>query len=185
MSLRSLRAAAALLPAALALHEGAYALGGGEAAAGAHGYLERGAPLIAALAASLLLAALLGPLLGARPGGGPDRRAPLALAGALLAIFLTQEAFEVIVLGGGPAALTAALAIVWIALPFALLFGSLAAQAIVWLERAGIALASLASGPPPLRRAAPPQAPPASPARSFAPSPLAFGLARRPPPACT
>ena len=40
MSLRAIRIAAALLPAALALHEGAYALGGGEAS-GAHGYLER------------------------------------------------------------------------------------------------------------------------------------------------
>jgi hypothetical protein len=182
VSLSSLRAAAALLPAALALHEGAYALGGGEAAAGAHGYLERGAPVIAALVASLLLAALLGPLLGARPGGGPDRRAPLALAGALLAIFLTQEAFEVLVLGGGVAALTSALAIVWIALPFALLFGSLASQAIVWLERAGEALASLAAEPPPAPRDAAPPPPPVSPIRSFALSPLAFGLARRPPP---
>lgn len=183
MSARALRLAAALLPAALALHEGAYALAGGETAGGTHGYLERGAPLIAALAVTLLLAALLGPLFGARPGGAPDRRAPLALAGALLAIFLTQEAFEILALGGGMTALTAALATFWIALPFALVFGTLASQVVVWLERAGGAIASLAAGIPPRPRAPEPRAPSGTPARRFAPSPLAFGLARRPPPA--
>jgi hypothetical protein len=183
VSFRGVGAAAALLPAALALHEVAYLLGGGDPAAGAHGYLERGAPLIAALVVCLILAALLGPLLGARPGGGPDRRAPLALAGALLAIFVTQEAFEVLVLGGGGAALTAALGSVWLALPFALLFGSLAAQLIAWLDRAGGALAALAAAPPRRSREAGPQAPPATPLRRFTASPLAFGLARRPPPA--
>lgn len=182
MNVRAIRLAAALLPSALALHEGAYALGGGEVS-GAHGYLAHAAPLVAALAVSLALAALLLPLLGARPGGAPDRRAPFALAGSLLAIFFTQEVFETVVLGGGPAALAAALSVIWIALPFALLFGTLAAQLIVWLERAGDAIAALACGMPLARQAAVDSALPAAPARSFAPSPLAFGLARRPPPA--
>lgn len=181
MSMRAVRIAAALLPAALVLHEGAYALGGGELT-GTHGYLERGAPLIVALVASLLLAALLGPLLGARPNSGPERRAPIALAGSLLAIFFTQELFESLVLGGGTAALTAALAIFWLALPFALVFGTLAAQLIVWLERAGDALAALAAGLPTMPRRDGSQQPPALLLRSFSPSPLAFGLARRPPP---
>lgn len=182
MSTRSVRVAAALLPAALVLHEGAYALGGG-ALTGTHGYLERGAPVIVALVLSLLLAALLGPLLGARPGGGSDRHAPIALAGSLLAIFFAQELSESLVLGGGMAALTAALAIVWLALPFALVFGALAAQLIVWLERAGDALAALAAGLPAMPREGGSHQPPDLLLRSFSPSPLAFGLARRPPPA--
>jgi hypothetical protein len=182
VSLRVARLAAVLMPAALLLHEAAYGLRGGSLL-GAHGYLELALPLAVALAASLALAAIVLPSLGA-PGGAPARRAPFALAGALLAIFILQELAEAFLLGGGTTGLAASASVAWLAPPLALLFGALASGLIGSLERTGELLAA-----PPRRRPARlrpaliallPRTP-RIPAAACAG--LEFGFARRPPPA--
>lgn len=188
MRLSTLRLAAVLLPTALLLHELAYLLVP-EGAPGAHGYLTAAVPLVAALSASLLAGALLMPLLRSRQGAladagpGVDRRRPFALAGALIAVFATQELAEGLALGGGGAALAGALAALWLVLPLALALGVLAAAVIESLQRAGLAVARL--GVRRGRRPATPPvafAPPLTAATPLPHAPLAFGLARRPPP---
>ena len=183
MSLRTVRLAAVLLPAALILHEVAYGLRGGWLL-GAHHYLELVLPLASAAAGSLALAALVLPALGA-PGDAPARRAPFVLAGALLGVFVCQELIEALLLGGGMEGLAASASVAWLAPPLALLLGALGTGQIVSLERTGALLAE------PLRRWTPPPRP-ALAAIARPPTPwvpvaacagLAFGFARRPPPA--
>lgn len=183
IDMRVLRLAAVLLPSGLLMHEAVYALAGsGDRAS--HGYLAFALPLIAALAVSVGLASLLLPLLGAAPARRSAGLAPLALAGALVAIFAVQELSEALVLGGGVADLVSALAAAWLLAPLALLFGLLAAAGVHWLDLIGEALWEL------LRfrdRSAKPRATGSTAPRPplFARlDPLAFGLARRPPPAC-
>lgn len=186
MSLHRIRLAAVMLPSSLLLHQGAYALSP-PSDGGGHGYLELAIPLLVALAASLALAALLGPTLLPRAAAGERasaRPGPLAFSAALLAIFAGQELVEALLLGGGPAALATALAGASLLLPLVLLLGLVCAAAVELLGWAGIRLAELIAphGPrhsrerrgrrPRLGRDA------AGPL-----SPLAFGLARRPPPA--
>ncbi len=183
MSLRAIRLAAVLMPAALLLHEVAYGLRGGWLL-GAHHYLELVLPLAAALAGSLAVAALVLPALGA-PGDAPSRQAPFVLAGALLAIFVTQELIEALLLGGGMEGLAASASVAWLAPPLALLLGALASGLIASLERTGALLAE------PLRRWTPPSRPAltalAEPTTPWVPAAacagLSFGFARRPPPA--
>jgi len=183
VSVRTVRLAAVLLPAALVLHEAAYALTG-VPLLGVHHYLELALPLCAALAGSLAAAALVLPALGA-PGGGPSRRAPFVLAGALIGIFAVQELVEAFLLGGGAAGLAASASVAWLAPPLALLLGALASGLIASLERT----AEILAAPPAYRRprwrlaftSSPPPASRAFPAAACAN--LAFGFARRPPPA--
>lgn len=182
MSVRELRLAAVLMPAALVLHEGTYALHGGGSLAGAHGYLELALPVIVALAASLALASVLLPALG-RPGDVPSPRAPFALAGALLAIFGVQELVEASLLGGGVEGLLASASVAWLAPPLALLLGLLAGGVMISLERTGELLAR-----PARRRTAPQRGlsatalPPDPVLAAAACAGLSFGFARRPPP---
>ena len=135
MIVRTLRLAAVLLPASLLLHELAYLLAGG-GLLGAHGYLEVAIPLAAALAASLALAACVLPALGLE-GEAPARHAPFALAAALIGVFVFQELAEAVLLGGGAEGFAASAAVAWVAPPFALVLGALAAALVSWLERAG------------------------------------------------
>lgn len=186
MSLRRVRLAAVLLPAALLLHQGAYA-SSAPAEAGGHGYLELAIPLLVALAASLALAALLGPMLLSGPGGRDGRSArlsPLAFSAALLAIFAGQEVVEALLLAGGPAALAAALASASLLLPLALLLGLFCSAAVELLGWAGMRLAELVA---PRRRRRTRERrghrPRLGRPATIPLSPLAFGLARRPPPA--
>ncbi len=148
-----------------------------------HDYLAGAVPYLAGLA----LAALVATLLGSRPGSRPARaswpRRALSYAVAMLAIYSCQELIEGAFGPGHPAGPDALLAAAgWIALPLALLFGGLAALAMRALEQIEAALAAPArasarrlpprtTGVPRLGR---------SPSRLL--SPLAFGLARRPPP---
>lgn len=174
-----LRLAGALLPCSFLLHEGAYVVVGAETT-GAHGYLAYAIPMGIAAAAALIAAGLVLPTLGCQERGVADRRAPFALAGALVGIFLVQEGAETLLLGGGIAALNAALTVVWLVIPLALALGLLAASVIAWLDRAAQSLLSR-------RRVVPAIATPEprAPSTSVSPvrlSPLAFGLACRPPP---
>lgn len=180
MSVRCLRLAAVLLPAALLLHEGAYALtGDGDRAS--HSYLELALPALFALAASLAVASLLLPLLG----GGPRRAgtAPLALACGMVAIFLGQELAEALLLGGGVAELAEALAAAWLLVPLALLLAALATAGLGWLDRTGERLLAAVRSRAPRLTGAAGRVSAAIRARDpLALSSLAFGLARRPPP---
>ena len=182
MSLRTIRLAAVLMPAALLLHEAAYGLSGGSLL-GAHHYLELLLPVAVALAVSLAAAALVLPALGA-PGGAPTRHAPFVLAGALLGIFAAQELVEATLLGGGMEGLAASASVAWLAPPLALLLGALGSGLVAALERTGALLADpVAWRSPRLRPGA--LAPP-HPAAPWVPAAacagLAFGFARRPPP---
>ncbi len=182
MSALRLRLLATLPPAALLLHEGAFAISGGGLRA-SHGYLELAVPLVAALTASAAVAAIIAPLLARRGDPRQPSRAPLSLAAALIGIFVFQELVEAALLGGGLAGLGAALAAAWALPPLALVLGSCVAALILGLERTSELLLHLV-GPASRLGGRPPVAPrpPASELRGPAISPLAFGLARRPPP---
>jgi hypothetical protein len=180
MSVRAARVAAILAPGALLLHQLAYLLAGG-GIAGPHHYLEVLAPLAVAGAVSLALGSLLPAALG-RDDGRPQPFVPLALAVALLGIFVAQEAVEATLLGGGATGLAASLSVAWLAPPLALLIGALGGGLLLALDRAGHILAAVASTPK-RRRCAPLQARPDSASvDSLACSGLGFGFARRPPP---
>lgn len=174
-----LRLAGALLPCGFLLHEVAYATVGAETA-GAHSYLAYAVPLGVASAAALIAAGLVLPMLDCQERGVADRRAPFALAGALVGIFLVQEGVEILVLGGGIAALETAATLVWLVIPLALALGLLAASAIAWLDRAAQILRSRYRVV--LAKASTEPRSPLATARSMRLSPLAFGLACRPPP---
>lgn len=184
VAIGTMRTAAVLIPAALAVHQLAYwLLGGGGAAA--HGYLEALMPIAVAAAVALAAASLVAPLLRSAPRGAHPLVAPLALGAALVGIFLAQELAEALLGGTGAAGFGAALAAGWVVLPLSLLLGIAAAVGLEWLARAGEAVLSLLGG-----AGAPPSAWPPIPAvrsssvRAERPlSPLQFGLARRPPPA--
>ncbi len=181
--LTAIRLAAVLLPGSLLLHEGVYALAGGIDRS-AHDYFTLLVPIIVAGAASLAVAALLLPALGFRRGGDRVHSRPFAIALGLIALFVVQEGAEAVIFGGGAEQLAAALTASWALLPLAFVFGVFGAGAIELLERAGAGLARLLGQhrPRPVR---PPRAPrPAifNPVTSPASSPLAFGLASRPPP---
>lgn len=181
MSVRRMRVAAALVPAALLLHEVVYAVSG-DGNRGSHAYLHLAVPALAVVVASVATASLILPLLGARDGGRSRRATPLALAAALVAIFAFQELTEACLLGGGPAAFGAALAAAWLLPPVALLFGALAASAICWLERTGELLLAGRRAVRSTARPRPGRCTPRPGLWSSRLSPLAFGLARRPPP---
>lgn len=183
--LSSIRVAAALLPAALLLHEGAYGFAGSREI-GAHGYLAAILPLVALVGGSLLIAALLLPTLRPRADvGGAAALRPFTIALALVALFAVQEGTEIVLLGGGLGQLVALLAGSWLLLPLALLLGAGGAAIVTALERAGAEIARLlgVSGRPLRRlRRSSARRPPAMRVRTERSSPLAFGLARRPPP---
>ena len=181
--LRVLRLGAVLLPASLLLHELAYSIAGG-GLIGAHHYLEVLIPLSFALAASLAFAAIVLPALGA-PGEEPEPYAPFALAGALLGIFAAQEIAEATLLGGGLQGLAASASVAWLAPPLALALGALAAAFSVLFDRAGKRLARRSSlhRPPRARVNRACRVPVAPSFEVAACASLAFGFARRPPPA--
>jgi hypothetical protein len=179
--LRAIRLAAILLPAALLLHELAYLAGGG-GLVGAHGYLEVLVPVGAALAVALAAAALVLPSLGSTPGA-PQLHAPFVLALALVGIFAAQEAAEATLLGGGLDGLAASAAVAWLAPPLALLLGTLTSALVAWLERTGELLATPPAQRPRASRAVPPADPRQPQVATLACAGLAFGFARRPPPA--
>jgi hypothetical protein len=184
MRLSIVRVAAALLPAALLLHECAYLLVP-EPVPAVHGYLGTAVPWIAVVTASLTAASVLMPLLRPCPSAvpaGTDRRTPFALAAALVGVFIAQELAEGLLLGGGTEALAGALSATWVVLPLALGMGLIATAAIESMERGAVAVAGLLEPPrrgPRIVRAFVPRS--ATPV-VLSHAPLSFGLARRPPP---
>ncbi len=187
------RRASLLALGALAVHQLRYALayGGGASSALArqgHSYLGDLGPILVALALSLVCARLMAAAIG-HLGGGSARQAGwraewIAFAAALLAIFCAQELTEGVLAAGHPGAVAAVIANGgWLALPLALVVGAIVACADRALSRAERSLVVRAGRPArvPSRPGASPL-PEAPAVLSLATRPLAFGLARRPPP---
>ena len=180
------RLASVLAVGAFALHQLRYLIAfGSSSATEGHRYIsDLTAPL-----AVLVLAGLLATLIRGTEGAAPERT-PLVhriavFAGALLAIFAGQELLEGVLATGqpvGPAVVLAGGG--WIALPLAAAIGALAALLVRALEGVERAIAVVHARSP--RRSRPP-AVRGRALRARGPSlfsePLAFGLARRPPPA--
>ena len=182
------RLAAILALGAFALHQLRYLIAFGdssseELARQGHSYMADWLPILGVFA----LSALIGTLARGRYGAGLARaslpRRAALFAGALLAIFMTQESLEGLLAAGHPAGAAAVLASGgWLAIPLAVALGLLAALLAKALEGIEVAIAA--------RRATPilPRAPrtrgSARPGRSVPRmlDSLAFGLARRPPP---
>lgn len=183
-----LRLAALLALGAFALHQLRYliAYGGGssqELARQGHDYMAAALPLLAALALSALAATAVRARLGPKLTRGPIGPRMLTCALALIAIFSLQELLEGALAAdhpAGPAALIGRGG--WVALPLALALGALVALAVRALE--GVELALAAARARSSRARAPRVRGRARRERraSRLLSPLAFGLARRPPP---
>lgn len=189
----ALRATALLALGALAVHELRYALAYGSDAGQAlarqgHGYLGELAPALFVLALSAILgrlvAAALGRLREDARAQSTARHTALAFAAALAAIFCAQELAEGVVFAGHPGGLAAIFAHDgWLALPLALAVGFVAALADRLLAGAEHVLRHVRRRlrlPRPVAAAGPKRHPGARPLATLT---LAFGLARRPPPA--
>jgi hypothetical protein len=183
------RLAAILALGAFALHQLRYLIAFGgvssdELAQQGHRYMSDLLPSLAVLILAATLATLIRGTEGASPTRAPLARRIVVFAGALLAIYLGQESLEGLLAGGHPAGLAAIFAHGgWIALPLALTIGALSAVVVRLLEGAERAIAVVHAARS-ARSRAPATRGRALPARRLRlPStPLAFGLARRPPP---
>jgi uncharacterized membrane protein YeiB len=183
------RLASILAVGAFVLHELRYliAFGGSanaELAQAGHSYMSDLSAPVSVLALAAVLATLIRGTEAASPTRAPLGRRMAIFAGALLAIYVGQELLEGLlatghatgfagVIGGGG----------WIALPLALTIGTLAALLAHVLERVERVIAVIHTERR-LRPRAPAVRGSALPARglSLLSAPLAFGLARRPPP---
>ena len=183
-----IRLAAVVSLGAFALHQLRYLLAFGgsssqELARQGHGYLADAMPILGVFALSALLATLFRGRHGARLTSGSHLRRTTIFAIALLTIYTTQESLEGLFAAGhpvGPAAILASGG--WVALPLALAVGALAALIVRALEGVELAIAERLT-PRNLRRPRPgPALRPRSVELGRRPLPLAFGLARRPPP---
>jgi hypothetical protein len=177
----NVRLAAILAVGAFAFHQLRYLIAAGSSSElAAHGYMTDLMAPLAVLVLAGALATLIRGTEGASPARAPLGRRIAVFAAALLAIYLGQECLEATLTFGHPEPV--ALLGGWIAVPLALVIGALGAllaRALEVIERV-IAVTHAVrqrSRPPAVRGRA-------LPARALrlASSPLAFGLARRPPP---
>jgi hypothetical protein len=185
---RAIRLGSLLAFSAFGLHQLRYELAhggdaGGALAAEGHGYLAGALPFLAAL----IVAALLATFLCARLGSGVSRRShsarALTYAAAILAVYCSQELLEGALAAGHPTGIEALVGSAgWVALPLALALGAASALVVTALELVEAVLAPPSRDP---RRLLPPRIHGAAREQRRAAvslSPLAFGLARRPPP---
>jgi hypothetical protein len=186
------RSAALIALGALSVHQLRYLLAYGgaahaELARQGHGYLTQVLPLLIGAAAAILAARLVRAALGSRQGATPAAAGvPVRIAlfaAAIASAFAIQESVEGLVFAGHASGFAAVVARGgWLALPLSLLFGTLAAL----LDGGFVRLEALVGRPG--REAARRRAPRrsgravAAAALCLTLSPLAFGLARRPPP---
>ena len=179
------RLAAILALGAFALHQLRYLIAsGGTSAAEGHRYMGDLLPPLSVLVLAALLATLLRGTEGASRARAPLARRVAVFAGSLLAIYVGQELLEGLIPAGHSASLIAVLADGgWVALPLAVAIGALAALLVRLLEGVEGAIA-VVHAERPLRSRAPAIRGRALRARgiSLLSAPLAFGLARRPPP---
>jgi hypothetical protein len=183
------RLASILAVGAFGLHQLRYliAFGGsssGELAQEGHRYMSDLLPPVSVLLLAAIVATLVRGTEGAAPARAPLARRIAIFAGALLSIFAGQELFESLIASGHPAGLAAVLGHGgWVAIPLALAIGllsALLARALESVERAIAVVHARRAG----RSRAPAVSGRALPARRprLSSAPLAFGLARRPPP---
>jgi hypothetical protein len=180
--------AAILAVGAFALHQLRYliAFGGSASAEMAqhhgHGYMTDLLPALAVLVLAGALTTLIRGTEGASPSRGSLVGRTAFFACALFIVYACQESFEGILSAGQPAGIADVANGSWIALPLSLVIGALAALLARALERVehviGLTHADRSRVRPPAVRGR------AFPARTprLAAAPLAFGLARRPPP---
>jgi hypothetical protein len=183
------RLAAILAVGAFALHQLRFLIAFGDSSSAelaqqGHRYMSELLAPIAVLVLAGALATLLRGTEGASPTRAPLVRRIAVYTAALLSIYVVQESLEGILGAGhpaGPAALFAHSG--WIALPLAVAIGALSALLARFLERVERAIA-VVHATRPQRARAPASRGRALPARgpSLPSTPLAFGLARRPPP---
>ncbi|MBS1677555.1 MAG: hypothetical protein JST08_09230 [Actinobacteria bacterium] len=193
MSMRALtgpRAQSASLIAlgAFAVHQLRYVFAyggdaGNELAGQGHGYLTHLVPLLLGFGLAILTARMVRRLLGGNSSPRAERRLKAtSYAFGIAAVFCCQELAEGALFAGHAAGLAAIFAGGgWTALPLAALFGVLAALLDRGIEAIG-SLVAPADDPPTARapqRVALPGAPPRLGRRL---SPIACGLAQRPPP---
>ena len=180
---------------ALAVHQLRYLLAyGGHSGAQlihqGHGYLLQALPILCGFAIALIAAGLVRAWGTASADGGPlaarfQTRAAL-YAAAIFTVFASQELIEGAFAAGHAAGLSGVFGSGgWLAVPLAMLAGAVAAfidRGVFAAERFVAAVAGRLRDP--LQR--PVRAPALRPAPDLVPlasTPLAFGLARRPPPA--
>lgn len=183
------RLASILAIGAFALHQLRYLLAfGGSASAElaqeGHRYMAALLPSVSVLVLAAILATLIRGTEGAAPSRVPLARRIAVFASALLAIYVSQELLEGLIASGHASGLAAVLAGGgWIALPLAMAIGTLAALLAHVLEGVERVIAVIHAERP-LRLRPPAVRGRALPARgiSLLSAPLAFGLARRPPP---
>jgi uncharacterized membrane protein YgdD (TMEM256/DUF423 family) len=178
----NVRIASILAVGAFALHQLRYLIASGASSAehSAHGYMTDLMTPIAVLVLAAALATLIRGTEGAAPARAPLVRRIAIFAGALFAIYVGQESLEAILTAGHPAMLADG---GWFALPLSLGIGALSVLLAGALERVERAIAIVHAER--VRRSRPPAVRGrALPARvlSLLSAPLAFGLARRPPP---
>lgn len=178
----NVRVASILAVGAFALHQLRYLIASGASSAehSAHGYMTDLMAPIAVLVLAAALATLIRGTEGAAPARAPLVRRIAIFAGALFAIYVGQESLEAILTAGHPEMLADG---GWFALPLSVGIGALSALLAGALERVERAIAIVHAER--VRRSRPPAVRGrALLARvlSLLSAPLAFGLARRPPP---
>jgi hypothetical protein len=182
----NVRLASILAVGAFALHQLRYLIASGASSSAEHAAHRYMSDLMAPIAV-LVLAAALATLIRGTEGAAPER-APLArriglFAGALFAIYVGQETLEAALSMGAPGVADSIVAgSGWLAVPLAAGIGALSAMLASALDRVEQAIAIVHAER--VRSRAPAVRGRALPARclSLAFAPLAFGLARRPPP---
>lgn len=180
---RPVRVAALLLPAAVLLHE-SVALVPGTPLARPDGPLPVILPLLATLAAGAVSAGLVTKLLPRSFRSGPSRALPVVIAVALIAIFLAQEGSEILLRSGGVGTIEALLMVVALLVPLALMLGVAVTAALLVVCQVARAIIARVRWRAHASRKEARRARGASGgrARRVTIRPLAFGLARRPPP---
>jgi hypothetical protein len=187
------RSAALIALATLAVHQLRYLLAYGSSAheqllRQGHAYLFGALPILISFGVATIAAGLARAALRKVPAGtavaSPAPRAVI-YAASIVAAFAVQESAEGLLSAGHSSGLAAVLgAGGWLAIPLALLFGAVCAALDGGLARLESQLARVEPIRPRLR----PSALPAARTRVAVPLaslPLAFGLARRPPPLAT
>ena len=185
------RGAALLALGALAVHQLRYLAAFGSESGEAlhregHGYLAEALPILVALAAAVLIASLVASALaGSARRGMPSVSARALRYGfALLVVYAAQELAEGALAAGHPAGISALIAEGgWVAIPLAAALGLVVALAERLHQRGAERIAGYVARPLRPAEASDPAAPVwRAAATPLAASPLAFGLARRPPP---
>jgi hypothetical protein len=186
------RTAALVALAAFVIHQLHFLLSAGTAAGQSlredgYSYLGHVPVTLGALALTVIVARLLAVYLGAQSprsgSAGPLLRSPARFAVAVLAIYAVQETLEAVLFSHHAEGILAGLAHGWwLTLLLAVFLGPAFFVLDRWVGRLELLVAAIARPPAFARNSLDARRPSAAPAARPRLSPLAFGLARRPPP---